>query len=93
MTDVEPHAVVFRGACPACDEEAFYIVTIPKLATGEYFPQLGDCEACGHRVEMWGAPPLDVRPCLVCGGPVVCEPDYPVDVRVVCAACRRGSLN
>lgn len=29
----------------------------------------------------------DIRPCVVCGAPVTCEPDYPGDVRVVCAPC------
>lgn len=44
----EPHAVIFVGVCPLCGREGLSIVTIPKLATGEYFPQFGHCEDCGE---------------------------------------------
>jgi hypothetical protein len=57
---VEPHAVVFRVSCVRCGEDAYHIVTIPKLATGEYFPVVGKCDACGVENELWGMPPLDV---------------------------------
>jgi hypothetical protein len=32
-------------------------------------------------------PGHDVRPCLVCGRPVMCEPGYPKRARVVCMPC------
>lgn len=34
-------------------------------------------------------PGHDVRACFVCGRPVVCEPDYPRNVRVACWRCIR----
>lgn len=29
----------------------------------------------------------DVRPCSVCGDPVLCDPGYPLDVTIVCRSC------
>jgi hypothetical protein len=37
-------------------------------------------------------PGHDVRPCLVCGRPVVCEPGYP-EGRVACWSCIREGAN
>jgi hypothetical protein len=85
----EPHAVVLRDVrpCADCGSTDFYLVAVPKLATGQLFPVLGHCEACETDVDLWGSEPLDVRPCLVCGAPVECDPDFPAGVRVTCQSC------
>jgi hypothetical protein len=94
----EPHVVVLRGVrpCAECGSTDYFVVAVPKVATGQLYPVVGQCEACGVQDELWGSEPLgeaDVRPCFVCRGPVVCEAGYPADVSVVCEPCRRGSLN
>lgn len=33
-----------------------------------------------------------LRPCWLCGFAVYCEPNYPKDVRVVCARCLRAAV-
>lgn len=33
-----------------------------------------------------------LRPCFICGYPVLCEPDYPPQVRVTCWRCLRASI-
>jgi hypothetical protein len=89
VTDVEPHVVVLRGVrpCAECGSREFFVVAVPKIATGELFPVHGLCESCGYTVDLWGSGPLDVRPCLVCGAPVECDPDFPAGVRVTCQSC------
>lgn len=37
-------------------------------------------------------PEEDIRPCLVCGAPVECEPDYPWNIQVVCEKCIRDQV-
>jgi hypothetical protein len=37
-------------------------------------------------------PLWSIRPCVVCGASVRCEPDYPADVRVVCGPCIRDGV-
>jgi hypothetical protein len=63
MTEpVEPHAVIFRRDCPLCDADAFDIITIPKLATGEYFALYAVCSACGVKCDFKDMAPFTVRP-------------------------------
>lgn len=56
----EPHVNVFRlGSCIACGApDSWVVVAVPKLATGQQFPQFGVCEACGHDTDLRGLPPF-----------------------------------
>jgi hypothetical protein len=55
-----PHAYVFGdGSCPNCLESQFTMIAIPKLATGQLYPIIGFCEACGTRLDLRGEPPLE----------------------------------
>jgi hypothetical protein len=55
----DPHAVVVRRVCPDCGELAFDVVAVPKLATGELYPQFGKCGACGWlESNMTADPPI-----------------------------------
>lgn len=61
MTEpVEPHVNVWRfGSCIRCGApDTWVVVTVPKLATGEQFPQFGVCEVCGYSVDLAGSPPF-----------------------------------
>jgi hypothetical protein len=69
VTDVEPHVVVLRGVrpCAECGSTDFYLVAVPKLATGQLFPVLGHCEACETDVDLWGSGPLPIFPAPTSG--------------------------
>jgi len=56
----EPHLNVWRfGTCARCGAaDSWVVLAIPKLATGEQFPQFGVCEACEHRVDLRDMPPF-----------------------------------
>lgn len=65
MTDAkrspsEAHVNVWRfGSCIHCGAaDSWVIIAVPKLATGEQFPQFGKCEACGYQVDLAGSPPF-----------------------------------
>jgi C4-type Zn-finger protein len=63
MSDVEPHAVILRGECPQCHaDDDYYVLTIPKLATGELYRISGVCDACGFECDLRGSPPLRPTP-------------------------------
>jgi hypothetical protein len=56
----EPHAVIYSSECPDCGAKiAYKIVTIPKLATGEHFPQFAVCESCGVKHDLRGSPAME----------------------------------
>lgn len=63
VSDVEPHVNVWRfGSCVACGApDTWVVVTVPKIATGERFPQFGKCESCGHEVDLSDQPPFMVE--------------------------------
>jgi hypothetical protein len=56
----EPHVNVWRfGSCVRCGApDAWVIVAVPRVATGEQFPQFGVCEVCGHKVDLSDMPPF-----------------------------------
>jgi hypothetical protein len=56
----EPRLEVWRfGSCIACGAaDSWTVVAIPKLSTGELYPQFGICESCGHDVELSDLPPF-----------------------------------
>jgi len=56
----EPHLNVWRfGTCARCGAaDSWVVLAIPKLATGEQFPQFGVCEECEHRVDLRDMPPF-----------------------------------
>jgi hypothetical protein len=57
--DVEPHVNVWHmGLCPVCGLGEWHVVTVPKLATGEQYPQFGACELCGHNLDLSDLPPF-----------------------------------
>ena len=56
----EPHVVIFRRPCPVCTQFGFDVVAVPKLATGEFYPQLAACALCGSNVEFKGACPMTI---------------------------------
>jgi hypothetical protein len=58
----EPHVNVWRlGSCLRCGATGSWVViAVPKLATGEQYPQLGMCEACGYEIDLKGDPPFVV---------------------------------
>jgi hypothetical protein len=59
MTEpVEPHAVVFRCVCPLCERRTLEVVTIPKLTSGEYFPQFARCDTCDAVLDFKSKVPL-----------------------------------
>ena len=63
MTEpVEPHLSIWRfGGCVACGApDSWVVVAVPKLSTGEQFPQLGVCEECGHEVDLHDMAPFVV---------------------------------
>lgn len=69
----EPHVNVWRfGSCVRCGAaDSWYVIAVPRVSTGEQFPQLGKCEACGHEVDLSDQPPF-----LVEGGtPHSCDGD------------------
>ena len=52
MTEpTEPHLNVWRfGTCARCGAaDSWVVLAIPKLATGEQFPQFGVCVTCEDR--------------------------------------------
>lgn len=59
---VGPHINVWQfGSCVACGApDSWVVVAIPKLSTGEQFPQWGRCEECGHEVDLKDLPPFYV---------------------------------
>ena len=63
MSSSEPHAVVFRRGCPVCGQETLDIVTIPKLTSGEFFPQFAGCDACGAVLDFKSKVPLTTKEC------------------------------
>jgi hypothetical protein len=55
----EPHAVILSfGSCPECEASGLSVVAIPRLSTGELYPMLAACEACGARFDLDGSPPI-----------------------------------
>ena len=80
---IEPHLNVWRlGSCVHCGEAgSWVVVAIPKLSTGEQFPQFGVCEVCDYRIDLKGSPPF-----------LVAKPDAAaarVPVRGYCRHCER----
>ena len=59
----EPHVNVWRfGSCVHCGAAgSWVVVAVPKLATGEQFPQFGACEVCGYEIDLKGSPPFVVE--------------------------------
>lgn len=59
----EPHANVWRfGTCVVCgDPDSWVVIAVPRIATGEQFPQFGLCESCGHKVDLRDSPPFLVE--------------------------------
>jgi hypothetical protein len=56
--DVEPYAVIFSRICPACEQRTLEVVTIPKLTSGEHFPQFARCTTCGTTLDFKSKVPL-----------------------------------